>query len=558
MRHFIRWAETKIRELVNYVYKCLYSKKDIDEMLALKQNILHAGENIHLEQRPDGSYDIWVDNPSIFRTVSSLPDEADAEENVIYLVPNPDESDPHNIFLEFIFHKDKPAGEEWELIGGTGGGSGGAVSSVNGKVGVVVLDKNDIGLDQVDNTSDLDKPISNLTQQVLSGIVNRINSMNNELVTRTYCRVDQAFPTPDAGDTNDIVLVTKDGSPYSQLMATYVWNGFEWVLFGEYYTLGLILSSFYPTLNEALNVQPNSYKLVDDIYKMMYDKANNDGSQYILDIKAKKLLRYDSTDPNYYIDTLELYEVDYPLIINGWDLGRLHIVGANFLGIGNEKLFDVTIKNLTSRINEFGVKGYIGKFYLDGADRWGSNLYFTLEGGLYYSDIIAHSELTIKNVATGNHSFILDFTSSPEISTVSNININFTNLRQDTYSSDKMVDHLRLGAKYNSGMEGDMSIGNLYINLEGFGAKKITFDCTNILSFNLSNFDASYLNEIFITGVSNTTQAMWDNIFTNLINSNLGANTTDVKTITFRFSNAVVSPTITAQLVALGYTISII
>ena len=47
-------------------------------------------------------------------------------------------------------------------------------------------------------------------------------------------------------------------------------------------------------------------------------------------------------------------------------------------------------------------------------------------------------------------------------------------------------------------------------------------------------------------------------IFTNLINSNLGANTTDVKTITFTFSNAVVSPTITAQLVALGYTISII
>ena len=48
MRHFIRWAETKIRELVNYVYKSLYSKKDIDEMLALKQNILHAGNNIHI------------------------------------------------------------------------------------------------------------------------------------------------------------------------------------------------------------------------------------------------------------------------------------------------------------------------------------------------------------------------------------------------------------------------------------------------------------------------------------------------------------------------------
>ena len=113
MRQFIRWVETKIRELVN-------SNKEIDSMLALKQNILHAGNNIHIVQRPDGSYDIWVDDPNIFRTVQALPDAADAEENVIYLVPNPDQSDPENIFLEYIFHKDKPAGEEWELIGGIG------------------------------------------------------------------------------------------------------------------------------------------------------------------------------------------------------------------------------------------------------------------------------------------------------------------------------------------------------------------------------------------------------------------------------------------------------
>ena len=113
MRQFIRWVETKIRELVN-------SNKEIDSMLALKQNILHAGNNIHIVQRPDGSYDIWVDDPNIFRTVQALPDAADAEENVIYLVPNPDQSDPENIFLQYIFHKDKPAGEEWKLIGGTG------------------------------------------------------------------------------------------------------------------------------------------------------------------------------------------------------------------------------------------------------------------------------------------------------------------------------------------------------------------------------------------------------------------------------------------------------
>lgn len=42
------------------------------------------------------------------------------------------------------------------------------VLSVAGKTGVVTLDKNDVGLTQVDNTSDLDKPISTLTQAALN------------------------------------------------------------------------------------------------------------------------------------------------------------------------------------------------------------------------------------------------------------------------------------------------------------------------------------------------------------------------------------------------------
>jgi hypothetical protein len=45
-----------------------------------------------------------------------------------------------------------------------------AVTSVNGQTGDVVLDKDDIGLGNVDNTSDLDKPISNDTQDVLDDL----------------------------------------------------------------------------------------------------------------------------------------------------------------------------------------------------------------------------------------------------------------------------------------------------------------------------------------------------------------------------------------------------
>ncbi len=50
---------------------------------------------------------------------------------------------------------------------GISGGSG-AVDSVNGHIGVVVLDKNDIILGNVDNTSDAGKPVSTATQTALN------------------------------------------------------------------------------------------------------------------------------------------------------------------------------------------------------------------------------------------------------------------------------------------------------------------------------------------------------------------------------------------------------
>lgn len=47
-------------------------------------------------------------------------------------------------------------------------GGGGAVDSVNGYTGVVVLAKSDIGLGNVDNTTDLNKPVSTATQTALN------------------------------------------------------------------------------------------------------------------------------------------------------------------------------------------------------------------------------------------------------------------------------------------------------------------------------------------------------------------------------------------------------
>ena len=57
-----------------------------------------------------------------------------------------------------------------KLSGIEAGAQVNTVDSVNSKTGIVVLDKSDIGLSNVDNTSDLDKPISTATQEVFDNI----------------------------------------------------------------------------------------------------------------------------------------------------------------------------------------------------------------------------------------------------------------------------------------------------------------------------------------------------------------------------------------------------
>lgn len=52
----------------------------------------------------------------------------------------------------------------------------GAVEMVNGRTGIITLDKSDVGLADVDNTSDLNKPISNATAAALSALQSQLNA----------------------------------------------------------------------------------------------------------------------------------------------------------------------------------------------------------------------------------------------------------------------------------------------------------------------------------------------------------------------------------------------
>lgn len=58
-------------------------------------------------------------------------------------------------------------------VNGTPPGGSGAVDSVNGRVGIVTLSKSDVGLSNVDNTSDTSKPVSTATQTALDDKVDK-------------------------------------------------------------------------------------------------------------------------------------------------------------------------------------------------------------------------------------------------------------------------------------------------------------------------------------------------------------------------------------------------
>lgn len=80
---------------------------------------------------------------------------------------------------------------------------GGAVSSVNGQTGVVVISKSDVGLGNVDNTSDINKPISTATQTALNAKYDASNPSN--YITSAGAPVQSV-----AGKTGTVTLVKGD------------------------------------------------------------------------------------------------------------------------------------------------------------------------------------------------------------------------------------------------------------------------------------------------------------------------------------------------------------
>jgi len=75
------------------------------------------------------------------------------------------------------------------------------VSSVNGQTGDATVTKTDVGLGNVDNTSDIDKPISTATQAALD------NKANASTVGAKVLLIDNAAALPPGTPAGVIVVV---------------------------------------------------------------------------------------------------------------------------------------------------------------------------------------------------------------------------------------------------------------------------------------------------------------------------------------------------------------
>ena len=148
----------------------------------------------------------------------------------------------------------------------------GAVDSVNGKAGAVVLTKADIELGNVDNTSDMNKPVSTATQAALDLKADKATTLSGYGITDAYTKAEvdgkltgafhykgtvaseSALPQ-EGNEQGDVYNVEDTG-------ANYAWNGSSWDKLSETVDLSGYVTKesaadTYATKNDLTTAQGN-------------------------------------------------------------------------------------------------------------------------------------------------------------------------------------------------------------------------------------------------------------------------------------------------------------
>lgn len=143
-----------------------------------------------------------------------------------------------------------------------------------------VLSKDDIDLDQVDNTSDINKPVSNLQRQALNMILEEAKAYtNNEIAEFDFIKIVSVLP--NEGLPNRIYLVPKTEIEEQNLFDEYLWvnNLWEWIATKS---IDVDLTNIY-TKNE-----------INDLLEFKVDKV--DGYSLMSDDEIERLADVDNYD----------------------------------------------------------------------------------------------------------------------------------------------------------------------------------------------------------------------------------------------------------------------
>lgn len=115
----------------------------------------------------------------------------------------------------------------------------GAVDSVNGRTGDVVLDKSDVNLSNVDNTSDADKPVSTATQTALDGKQDTLTAgagvtiENNVISAEVGLKIEVVDELPETGNSSTIYLVPVESTEEEDAYDQYVYVDGHWESIGN-------------------------------------------------------------------------------------------------------------------------------------------------------------------------------------------------------------------------------------------------------------------------------------------------------------------------------------
>lgn len=126
--------------------------------------------------------------------------------------------------------------ERFKLAGIETGAQINAVISVAGKTGVVTLTKSDVGLADIDNTADIDKPISTATQTALNGKVDNSRVLtsvptNAKFTDTLYTHPTNHPPTIIAQDANNRFVTDAEKANWNskETSGAKTWNDLKGV-----------------------------------------------------------------------------------------------------------------------------------------------------------------------------------------------------------------------------------------------------------------------------------------------------------------------------------------